>query len=49
MLAQSVAVEVNAADVEPVGEADEKAPSSSPVANALGPLAVTQWAGIPGS
>lgn len=50
MLAQSVAVEVNAADVEPVGEVDEKAPSSSsPVANALGPLAVTQWAGIPGS
>jgi transcription antitermination factor NusG len=41
MLAQSVAMEVNAADVEPVDDAGEKASVSSRVTNRLQPLAAT--------
>jgi transcription antitermination factor NusG len=41
MLAQSVAMEVNAADVEPVDDAGEKSSVSSRVTNRLQPLAAT--------
>jgi transcription termination/antitermination protein NusG len=41
MLAQSVAVEVNVADVEPVNDASENASVSSRVTNSLQPLAAT--------